>query len=76
MYIGSGGMSLRPVTAARVTSIEVCSRGYKRAREGRSPKSLVNALSGVELLFNGLRALERLPRVILLLGWGAQPSLL
>jgi hypothetical protein len=58
MYTGSGGISLCPVAAARVTSIEVCSRGYKRAREGRSPKFLVNALSGVELLSNGLRALE------------------
>jgi hypothetical protein len=31
---GSGGISLHPVAAARVTSTEVCSRGYKRAREG------------------------------------------
>jgi hypothetical protein len=42
MYTSSGGMSLRPVTVAtRVTSTEVCSRGYKRTREERSPKSLV-----------------------------------
>jgi hypothetical protein len=31
---GSGGMSLRSVAAARVTSTKICSRGYKRAREG------------------------------------------
>jgi hypothetical protein len=41
MYIGFGGMSLRPVAAARVISTEVCSRGYKQAREGSGPKSLV-----------------------------------
>jgi hypothetical protein len=42
MYTGSDEMSLRPVTvAARVTSTEVCSRGYKHAREGRILKSLV-----------------------------------
>jgi hypothetical protein len=41
MYIGSGGMSLCPVAAARVTSSEVCSRGYKWTREGRGPKSQV-----------------------------------
>jgi hypothetical protein len=40
MNTGSGGMSLRPVVASRVTSTEVCNRGYKRTREGRSPKSL------------------------------------
>jgi hypothetical protein len=34
MCTGLGGMSLRPVVAARVTSTKVCSRGYKRAREG------------------------------------------
>jgi hypothetical protein len=42
MYTGSDGMSLRLVAAAaRVTSTEVCSRGYKHVREERSPKSLV-----------------------------------
>jgi hypothetical protein len=41
MYTGSGGMSLRPVVAACVISIDVCSRGYKLAREGRDLKSLV-----------------------------------
>jgi hypothetical protein len=34
MYTGSGGMSLRLVAAAHVTSTEVCSRSYKRVREG------------------------------------------
>jgi hypothetical protein len=62
MYTGPGGMSLRPVAAARVTSTEVCSRGYKRAREGRGLKSLVSVSSGVELFSTGLRALERLRR--------------
>jgi hypothetical protein len=41
MYTGSDGMSLCPVTNARVISTEVCSRGYKQAREGSGPKSLV-----------------------------------
>jgi hypothetical protein len=34
MYTGPGGMSLILVAAAHVTSTEVCSRGYKWAREG------------------------------------------
>jgi hypothetical protein len=50
MYIGSDKISLRPVVAARVTSTEVYSRGYKRAREGRSPKSVCGLSSRVELL--------------------------
>jgi hypothetical protein len=34
MYTSSDRMSLRPVAAAtRVTSTEVCSRGYKLVRE-------------------------------------------
>jgi hypothetical protein len=41
MYTGSDEMFLRPITAARITSTEVYSRGYKQAREGRDPKSLV-----------------------------------
>jgi hypothetical protein len=41
MYIDSGRMSLCPVADARVTNTEVCSRGYKLAREGCSLKSLV-----------------------------------
>jgi hypothetical protein len=42
IYTGSGRMSLRLVTVvSHVTNTEVCSRGYKRAREGRSLKSLV-----------------------------------
>jgi hypothetical protein len=40
MYTGLGGMSLHQVAAAHVTSTEVCSKGYKRSREGRSTKSL------------------------------------
>jgi hypothetical protein len=40
VYIGSNRMSLRVVRAARVLAL-VCSRGYKRTREGRAPKSLV-----------------------------------
>jgi hypothetical protein len=34
MYTGSDGISLRPVAVARVTSTEVCSRGYKLVIEG------------------------------------------
>jgi hypothetical protein len=41
MYTGLGGMSLRPVVVAHVTSTKVCSRSYKWAREGRGPKCLV-----------------------------------
>jgi hypothetical protein len=42
MYTGSGELSLCPIAAAAcVTSTEVFSRGYKQARGGRSPKSLV-----------------------------------
>jgi hypothetical protein len=33
VYTGSGRLSLRPVQATRVLAL-VCSRGYKRAREG------------------------------------------
>jgi hypothetical protein len=41
MYTASDGMSLRPVATARVTSTKLCSRGYKRAKEIRGPKSQV-----------------------------------
>jgi hypothetical protein len=44
VYTGSGGMSLRPVRAARVLAL-VCSRGYKRAREGMGSQ-----VSGGEVL--------------------------
>jgi hypothetical protein len=42
--------------------------GYKQAREGRGPKSLVSVSNGVELLSIGLRALERLQSLMPLMG--------
>ena len=49
---GSGGTSLRPVCYCSCYRHLVYSRGYKRAREGKDPKSLVKGV-------NGCRELDR-----------------
>ena len=52
IYTGSGGMSLRPVCCCSCYRHLVYSRGYKRAREGEVPKSLVKGLKSAESLFS------------------------
>ena len=44
--IGSGGTSLRLVQCCLCYRHLVCSRGYKQAREGEDPKSLVEGVNG------------------------------
>jgi hypothetical protein len=44
LYIGSGGICLRPIRTARVPAL-ICSRGYKRTREGTGSQ-----VSGGEVL--------------------------
>jgi hypothetical protein len=39
-YTGSGRTSLRPVRCCSCYRLYVCSRGYKRTKEGGCPKSL------------------------------------
>ena len=46
VYTDSGGMSLRPVCCCSCYLHFVCSRGYKQAREGKDPKSLVEGVNG------------------------------
>ena len=46
VYTGSGGMSLCPVCCCSCYRHLVCSRGYKQAREGKDPKSLVKGVNG------------------------------
>ena len=46
VYTGSGGTSLRPVCCYSCYRHLVCSRGYKQAREGEVPKSLVEGVNG------------------------------
>ena len=46
VYIGSGETSLRLVRCCSCYRHLVCSRGYKQAREGRDPKSLVKGVNG------------------------------
>jgi hypothetical protein len=48
-------------------------QGYKRAREGKGPKSLVSVSNGVELLSHDLRALGRLQSLLPLMGCLAFP---
>ena len=45
VYTGSGGPSLRPVCCRSCYQHLVCSRGYKQAREGEDPKSLVEGVN-------------------------------
>jgi hypothetical protein len=52
-------MPLHPIQGYSCYQFLVCSRGYKWAREAKGPKSLVSVSNGVELLSNGLRALEK-----------------
>ena len=46
VYTGSDGTSLRPVRCCSCYRHLVCSRGYKQAREGEDPKSLVEGVNG------------------------------
>ena len=46
VYTGSGGMSLHPVHCYSCYRHLVCNRGYKQAREGKDPKSLVKGVNG------------------------------
>ena len=46
VYTGSGGTSLHPVRYCSCYRQLVCSRGYKQAREGEDPKSLVEGVNG------------------------------
>ena len=46
VYIGSGETSLRLVRCYSCYRHLVCSRGYKQAREGEDPKSLVEGVNG------------------------------
>ena len=46
VYTSSGRMSLRPVCCFSCYRHLVCSRGYKQAREGKDPKSLVKGMNG------------------------------
>ena len=46
VYPGSGGTYLRPVRCCSCYRHLVCSRGYKQAREGKDPKSLVEGVNG------------------------------
>ena len=46
VYTGSGGTSLRPVRCCSYYRHLVYSRGYKQAREGENPKSLVEGVNG------------------------------
>ena len=46
VYSGSGGTSLRPVYCCSCYRHLVCDRGYKQAREGNDPKSLVKGVNG------------------------------
>jgi hypothetical protein len=72
-YIGSYGTSRHPVRCCSCYWLSVCSRGYKRTREGRDPKSLVSMSNGVRLLSSGSRALERLQSLLPLMGRPAFP---
>ena len=45
VYIGSGGMSLHLVHCCSCYRHLVCNRGYKQAREGEDPKSLVEGVN-------------------------------
>ena len=46
VYTGSSGKSLRPVCCCSCYRHLDCSRGYKQAREGEDPKSLVEGVNG------------------------------
>ena len=46
VYTGSDGTSLRPVRCCSCYRHLVCNRGYKQAREGKDPKSLVEGMNG------------------------------
>ena len=46
VYIGSGRTSLRLVCCCSCYRHLVCSRGYKQARKGKDPKSLVKGMNG------------------------------
>ena len=46
VYTGSGGTSLHPVRCCSCYRHLVYSRGYKQAREGEGPKSLVERVNG------------------------------
>ena len=46
VYTGLGEMSLCPVHYCSCYWHLVCSRGYKQAREGEEPKSLVEGVNG------------------------------
>jgi len=46
VYTGSGGTSLRPVRYCSCYQHLVCNMGYKQAREGEDPKSLVQGVNG------------------------------
>ena len=52
VYTGSGETSLHLVLCCSYYQHLVCSRGYKQAREGKDPKSLVKGV-------NGCRELDR-----------------
>ena len=45
-YTGLGGTSLRPVCCCSCYRDLICSRGYKQARVGEDPKSLVKGVNG------------------------------
>ena len=47
VYTSSGGMSLRPVRCCSCYRHLVCNVGYKHAREGKDPKSLVEGVNRV-----------------------------
>ena len=49
-YTGSDKTSLRPVRCCSCYRHLVYSRGYKQAREGEDPKSLVEGVNGTESL--------------------------
>ena len=46
VYTGSDGTSLRPVCCCSCYRHLGYSRGYKQAREGKDPKSLVKGVNG------------------------------
>jgi hypothetical protein len=48
VYTGSGKKISTSSVELLVLPALVCSRGYKRAREGEGPKSLVEVSNGVE----------------------------
>ena len=60
VYTDSGETSLRPVCCCSCYRHLVCSRGYKRAREGNDPKSLVEGVNAcLELAYRSTVCLCR-----------------